>query len=120
MKKGSRLFSIEETGGMPIPLDDSAAGSPNPLKTKEAFDQIVRRGIRIGPLNRIEVEVGYVEGRYADGYIGHVGSIRANEEVDGGLVHYLRCLRWVFLYCLRCCCLRFWLRLWLRRRLAPP
>ena len=102
MKKGSRLFSIEETGGMPIPLDDSAAGSPNLLKTKEAFDQIVRRGIRIGPLNRIEVEVGYVEGRYADGYVGYVGSIRANEKVDGGLVHYLRCLRWVFLYC----CLR--------------
>ena len=101
MKKGSRLFSIEETGGMPIPLDDSTAGSPNPLKTKEAFDQIVRRGGGIGPLNRIEVEVGYVEGRYADGYVGHVGSIRANEEVDGRPVHYLRCLRWVFLCCLR-------------------
>jgi hypothetical protein len=62
MKKGSRLFSIEETGGMPIPSDDSATGSPNPLKTKEAFDQIVGRGGGVGPLNRIEVEVGYVKG----------------------------------------------------------
>jgi hypothetical protein len=61
-KKGSRLFSIEETGGMPIPSDDLAASSPNPLKTNEAFDQIVRRGGGVGSFNRIEVKVGYVKG----------------------------------------------------------